>query len=169
MDSPALRQLFLGVFLNAVTCIRAPCFGVHLFIEICFPPPSFPLSPADFRYMGYNQGLGFCGDHCACALNDTDTAHRTDDGLAARAIELMSSHKANSVTPWFVGVGFIRPHVDWSGEKTSTLFLPVTSRAFGIRSHCMRCALLSARGSVVLIGACNPMSVACSRHQVGAT
>ena len=88
--------------------------------------------------MGYNQGLGFCGDHCACALNDTDTAHRTDDGLAARAIELMSSHKANSVTPWFVGVGFIRPHVDWSGEKTSTLFLPVTSRAFGIRPHCMR-------------------------------
>jgi hypothetical protein len=68
-------------------------------------------------YKGYNQGLGFCGKHCACALAANDTDHFTDDGLAARAIELLSSHKANNISPWFVAVGFIRPHVDWSAPQ----------------------------------------------------
>lgn len=68
-------------------------------------------------YKGYNQGLGFCGEHAACALAANDTAHFTDDGLAERAIELMTSHKANGISPWFVAVGFIRPHVDWSAPQ----------------------------------------------------
>eukprot|EP00040_Diaphanoeca_grandis_P034611 m.215491 g.215491 ORF g.215491 m.215491 type:complete len:620 (+) comp33188_c0_seq1:219-2078(+) len=83
-------------------------------------PPNFdePLSWTEgVPYQGYNQGLGFCGDHCACALGVNDTQHFTDDGLAARAIELMTSHKANNVSPWFVAVGFIRPHVDWSAPQ----------------------------------------------------
>jgi arylsulfatase A-like enzyme len=68
-------------------------------------------------YRGYNQGLGFCGEHCACALAANDTAHFTDDGIAARAIELMTSHKQHNIKPWFIGVGFIRPHVDWSAPQ----------------------------------------------------
>ena len=80
------------------------------------------------EYVGYNQGLGFCGQHAACALAANDTRHFTDDGLAARAIELLQSHRANEITPWFVAVGFIRPHVDWSapqrfwGERTRSSF-----------------------------------------------
>jgi iduronate 2-sulfatase len=59
-------------------------------------------------YHGYDQGLGFCGDHCACALGANDTQHFTDDGLAARAIEILESHRAHGIGPWFVAVGFIR-------------------------------------------------------------
>lgn len=69
------------------------------------------------EYVGYNQGLGFCGSHAACELGENDTQHFTDDGLAARAIELMSSHKTHGISPWFVAVGFIRPHVDWSSPS----------------------------------------------------
>ena len=41
-------------------------------------------SPLDFNQLGlgfFLQGLGFCGDHCACALGVNDTQHFTDDGL----------------------------------------------------------------------------------------
>ena len=69
------------------------------------------------RYLGYNQGLGFCGEHAACALAANDTAHFTDDGIAARAVEIMASHKAHGVGPWLVMAGFIRPHVDWSAPQ----------------------------------------------------
>jgi arylsulfatase A-like enzyme len=72
---------------------------------------------AGVEYVGYNQGLGFCDQHAACELSANDTRHFTDDGLAARAIELMTSHKAHGVSPWFVAVGFIRPHVDWSSPS----------------------------------------------------
>ena len=68
-------------------------------------------------YMGYNQGLGFCGQHAACALAVNDTTHFTDDGIAARAVEMMQSHKANGVGPWMIMAGFIRPHVDWSAPQ----------------------------------------------------
>ena len=70
-----------------------------------FSPPSASFPSAD---VGYNQGLGFCGEHCACVIGDNDTAHRTDDGLATRAIELLTSHKALGIKPFFVAVGFIR-------------------------------------------------------------
>jgi len=37
--------------------------------------------------------------------------------LADRAIELLTSHKALGIKPFFVAVGFIRPHVDWSAPQ----------------------------------------------------
>ena len=47
-----------------------------------------------------------------------NTADRTDEGLAARGVELLTSHKAMGITaPFFVAVGFIRPHVDWSAPQ----------------------------------------------------
>ena len=46
-------------------------------------------------YPSYNQGLGFCGDHCAC--NFTDDKYRSDEEYANITIETLKSHKANNV------------------------------------------------------------------------
>ena len=83
-------------------------------------PPNFdqPYSWTEgVEYVGYNQGLGFCGNHSACVIPRNDPKLNTDDGLAARAIELLTSHKENNIRPFFVAVGFIRPHVDWSAPQ----------------------------------------------------
>ena len=83
-------------------------------------PPNFdqPFSWTEgVEYVGYNQGLGFCGNHSACVIPDNDPRVDTDAGLAARAIELLTSHKEHNVKPFFVAVGFIRPHVDWSSPQ----------------------------------------------------
>jgi len=83
-------------------------------------PPKFdqPYSwTENVPYVGYNQGLGFCGKHGACVIAANDTQHRTDEGLAARAIELLTSHKTHNITPFFLAVGFIRPHVDYSAPQ----------------------------------------------------
>jgi len=59
-------------------------------------PPNFD-EPRSWSmpYAPYNQGLGFCGDHCAC--NITDPQYFSDDGYANRTIEVLQSHKDNNI------------------------------------------------------------------------
>eukprot|EP00755_Sulcionema_specki_P040062 Sspe_Gene.113997::Locus_98904_Transcript_1_1_Confidence_1.000_Length_801::g.113997::m.113997/K01136/IDS; iduronate 2-sulfatase len=83
-------------------------------------PPKFdqPRSWTEgVEYVGYNQGIYFCGGHAGCILTPNETGKMTDDGLAARAIQLLRSHKDHHVSPFFVAVGFVRPHLDWSAPQ----------------------------------------------------
>eukprot|EP00911_Craspedida_sp_UC1_P002876 UC1_evm1s2104 len=83
-------------------------------------PPNFdePYSwTQGVPYVGYNQGLGFCGDHCACTIDPYDPQKTTDVHLANRTLEILASHAVHGIKPWAHFVGFIRPHVDWSAPQ----------------------------------------------------
>jgi len=94
---------------------------------------------------GFNQGLGFCGQHSTCVLVPGEVegaeldgcrgnaklgapavcpdhapnglTRRTDEVVANYTVRILEEHRAAQPAPWFHAVGFVRPHVDWSAPQ----------------------------------------------------